>query len=207
MRKRKVEKNPLMRILALALAILLVISCVNRLYPYIQDCATHKAKSVISNVIFQTAYTVFDDNAISYGNFADIVYNESSHICSIEMKSSSISKIQSLLSCRIYDELEKLEGTIINISLGDISGFYLLHGKGIDMDVKIDSVDCVLCNIESDFSEAGVNQTCHSIYFDISVEICLIFPLKCIKTNIDVRYLAAQTVIVGDVPQVNIQKN
>lgn len=207
MRKRKVEKNPLMRILALALAISLVFSCVNRLYPYIQDCATHKAKSVISNVIFQTAYTVFDDNAISYGNFADIVYNESSYICSIEMKSSSISKIQSLLSCRIYDELEKLEGTIINISLGDISGFYLLHGKGIDMDVKIDSVDCVLCNIESDFSEAGVNQTCHSIYFDISVEICLIFPLKCIKTNIDVRYLAAQTVIVGDVPQVNIQKN
>lgn len=195
-----------MRLFAFALSLSLVFSCINRLYPYIEARAVHKAKSTVSNVIFQTAYTVFGENGGSYNDFATVIYDENSQLNSIELLGGNISKMQSLLSCRIYDELQKLEGTQITVSLGDISGFYLLSGKGIDVNIIIDSVGSVLCNVESDFSDSGINQTCHSIYFDIQVEICLVFPLKCIKTNVDVRYLAAQTVIVGDVPQMNIQK-
>lgn len=201
MRRRTAGKNRFLRVTALAIIVVFAVVCMKRLDPYVENRAKYEAKNAVSGVISAAAYSVFDEQSNSYDDFAAVIYDENGRVCSIEMLTAEISKMQSLLSNEIYKELKKIEDTEIEVSIGDISGFFLLFNRGIDIKVKIDSVGSVFCDIESEFSQSGVNQTCHSIYFNISAAISVVFPFECVETTVNVKYLAAQTVIVGEVPQ------
>jgi hypothetical protein len=54
---------------------------------------------------------------------------------------------------------------------------------------------------ESEFLSAGINQTIHKINLKVSVGIRAVIPGFSDETSVSADYCVAQTVIVGDVPQ------
>lgn len=199
-RKRPNKRLSAALVFVLLVAVICTI-CQQNISPYIENRAEYGAQNAACAIIGKTVYSVLENGNNNYDDFATVIYDESGKVCSVEILSGNLSKMQSQISSEIYYALKEIEDSEISVSLGDISGFFMLFGRGIDIDVKIDSVGSVFCDVESEFTQAGVNQTCHSIYFDISVDITVIFPFECVETSVCARYLAAQTVIVGNVPQ------
>lgn len=52
----------------------------------------------------------------------------------------------------------------------------------------------------SNFSQAGINQTLHRIYLNVSCNVCILTPFDTIEENITSQVLLTEAVIVGDVP-------
>lgn len=52
----------------------------------------------------------------------------------------------------------------------------------------------------SQFSQAGINQTLHRIYLNVSCKVTILTPFDSIEENINNQVLLAEAVILGDVP-------
>ena len=59
-------------------------------------------------------------------------------------------------------------------------------------------------NVETDlisqFSQAGINQTLHRIYLNVSCKVTILTPFDSIEQEITNQVLIAEAVILGDVP-------
>ncbi len=189
----------------IVLAIIVYTVSDSRLNEYIKNRAVNGAKAKAAQTISQTVSNVLLSSGNDYDNYCSIIYDENKNVSSIEILSLNLSQMQSELASEIQSELANLSECELVISLGDLSGFLFLFNRGFEITVKIDSIGSVICNPISEFTQAGVNQTCHSIYFDIAVDIAVVYPFECFETTVNVRYLAAQNIIVGAVPQMFAQ--
>ena len=52
----------------------------------------------------------------------------------------------------------------------------------------------------SQFSQAGINQTLHRIYLNVSCKVTILTPFDSIEQEITNQVLIAEAVILGDVP-------
>ena len=62
------------------------------------------------------------------------------------------------------------------------------------------TVGNVETELVSKFSQAGINQTLHRIYLNVSCKVTILTPFDSIEEIITNQVLVAEAVIVGDVP-------
>ena len=55
------------------------------------------------------------------------------------------------------------------------------------------------------FTEAGINQTRHQIFFDLAADVSILLPGEQCTSTIKVQVCVAETVIVGQVPATYLQ--
>lgn len=75
-----------------------------------------------------------------------------------------------------------------------------MAGRGPDIPIKMSTVGNVETDLVSQFSEAGINQTLHRIYLNVSCKVTILTPFNSIEENITNQVLIAEAVILGDVP-------
>ena len=75
-----------------------------------------------------------------------------------------------------------------------------MSGRGPDIPIKMSTVGNVETDLVSQFSEAGINQTLHRIYLNVSCKVTILTPFNSIEENITNQVLIAEAVILGDVP-------
>ena len=103
------------------------------------------------------------------------------------------------------DALEGVDVSQIQIPLGSLLDFDLVWGLGPTMKVHAMTVGTVEGEFSSEFSSAGVNQTLHKISLDLEVPLTLMLPGGAVETVCRTSVPVAETVIVGQVPQVFLQ--
>ena len=101
---------------------------------------------------------------------------------------------------KIQRQLEEMRMEDFYIPLGQITGIQLLANLGPRIRFNLVPVGTVRVQISDDFSEAGINQTRHKIYLNVSSEMRTAFPLIATETNVEVRVPVADSIIVGPVP-------
>ena len=69
----------------------------------------------------------------------------------------------------------------IEIPLGAFTGIEALAGFGPPVAIELIPVAVVTCRFASDFGSAGINQTRHSVYLEVTAEISVVLPGR--KTN------------------------
>ena len=122
----------------------------------------------------------------------------------IESSNKNVRKVfdeslKTLLSLqeKLFDELKEKK---TSIAFGTLTGWELLNGKGPPIPLKISASGSVNTDIKSDFLNAGINQTLHRIYILIHSKISVVMPGCSCVTEVDTTVLAAETVIIGKVP-------
>ena len=67
------------------------------------------------------------------------------------------------------------------------------------------TVGTISAEFESDFTAAGVNQTLHRIWLELSVPLTVMLPGGEVQAELNSRLCVAETVIVGNVPSTYLQ--
>ena len=93
----------------------------------------------------------------------------------------------------------------IQIPLGSLVDLDLLWGLGPTMKVHAMTVGTVEGAFQSQFSSAGVNQTLHKIDLELAVPLTLMLPGGAVEAVCETQIPIAETVIVGQVPQIFLQ--
>lgn len=71
---------------------------------------------------------------------------------------------------------------------------------GPNIPIKISTSGTVLTKVRSEFENAGINQTIHRLYLDVTCNVSILTPYDVIEDSINNEIVLIENVIVGLVP-------
>lgn len=196
-RKRKLK---FMIVLAILIGIALGMNC--KFTPVAQSVATGKAKYIMSDFINSSVVEDMENSGDIYSQITKVERNEKNEISAIYTDMKKINFLKSHIASLIQNKIVNFKEKTFWISLGTLSGFEILNGKGPKVPMKISIAGNVFTNFNNKFSNAGINQTIHQIYVNIHTKICITIPGSTCTSESDDEILVSETVIVGKVPRV-----
>ncbi|MCL2564179.1 MAG: sporulation protein YunB, partial [Oscillospiraceae bacterium] len=75
-------------------------------------------------------------------------------------------------------------------------------GRGPGIRFRVVTLGNPSATFTNEFSTAGINQTKHQIMLELTVQVNILVPGRTTRETITTQMLVAETVIVGDVPNV-----
>lgn len=196
-RKRKLR---FMIVLAILIGITVGMNC--KFTPVAQSVATGKAKYIMSDFINSSVVEDMENSGDIYSQITKVERNEKNEISAIYTDMKKINFLKSHIASLIQNKIVNFKEKTFWISLGTLSGFEILNGKGPKVPMKISIAGNVFTNFNNKFSNAGINQTIHQIYVNIHTKICITIPGSTCTSESDDEILISETVIVGKVPRV-----
>ena len=88
----------------------------------------------------------------------------------------------------------------VKVPIGVFTGIEFLAGFGPDVTFKIIPVGSVSCDFRSSFVSAGLNQTLHSIYMDVTATVSVVMPSRTQEISVPTQVLICESVVVGEIP-------
>ncbi len=142
-----------------------------------------------------------------YNDIVDIKYDSENKVSSMSYNQMKINEIGSKLVSLAQKEIDFIVKVGISIPIGTCSGISFFIGKGNDVKFSVNPIGDVLCSFNSDFKQAGINQTLHKVYINIKTEISLILPFGYRRIEKASQFLLSECVIVGKIPDVYLSGN
>ena len=149
-------------------------------------------------------YAVADtmNQSISYGEFVTIVKDDKGDVSLVEANSVRINLLSKTISKVVMANFVELAKQPIKISLGAFSGISIFAGLGPKIAFDVSPYGEVYCLFTSTFESAGINQTHHKIYLQISINVYVVLPFKKMEVKSESEVLLCETLIIGNIPEV-----
>lgn len=163
--------------------------------------ALSHSKLVVQNIINESLYNSVAESGISYDDMANIKYDDNGNVKAIETNSSQINLLKSYLVKDVNEYISNYDVAEVGIPIGTFTGSDYLSGMGPEIDVSVQFSGVAVTEIFSEFTSAGINQTCHRIVVKTQVEISVITLGKRFNDSVENECCIAETVIVGTVPE------
>lgn len=141
----------------------------------------------------------------SYSDIVTITYDSSGDVAAVTADSSKINAISRNTAYLTQSALERLSADGTMIPLGAFTGIEALSGYGRSVCVKVVPVISVECNFVSRFSQAGINQTIHSVYIDVVTDITIVLAARTERVFATAEVLVCESIINGKIPEVYLQ--
>lgn len=167
----------------------------------------YHAKLMAYNSVNDAIIETLSNSQINYNDLVKLNYGEDNTVRSIETNSEYINKIKSTLVNGVNGYLSEYAITTIAIPIGTFTGNDYLSGMGPKLDVEVQFGGCAVTDIISEFKSAGINQTCHRILVNVSVNIYVYEFGKNLTDTVECECCIAETVIVGAVPEAYVDFN
>lgn len=200
-KRKKIRFRIFSFLLILLLALIIIITYFNNVF---NNIVYNYCDAEITNIIVNSANNSISkiSNQIEYKNLIEIKYDTTGNIVGMEAKASAINQISNQLAMSTQEEIDKKSKIGINIPLGTCTGISILIGKGSDVTFYINPIGNILCNLYTNFEEAGINQTSHKIYVKIESEVSLLLPFSFKRIKKENSFLISECIIIGKVPDV-----
>lgn len=188
-------------IVAAASALALVIKAAPRMEKIILSAARTTASAEVDEAVLNYMET----NAVTYADLMDIRYDNNGAISSVTADTAKIDALIARMDDEIGGELEeKVMET--EVSLNVLLGTEMFSGPGKTIKVYFMPINVVNVRTRHEFVSEGINQTLHTVYLDISVEIEVLLPLRNRRESVDAGLPIGQTLIVGGVPSTYVER-
>lgn len=168
--------------------------------PLVETMAVSKATNLISAAVSGAVDDCLSAQGLGYSDFIAQTTDGTGRIVALTGKPAEGSRFRRQVTESLVDRLENIPPEELGIPLGNLTGRLLLSGVGPSVRVSIRSIGDVTAVYDNAFTAAGVNQTLHSIYLDVTATVYLFVPGEILPVTVTDRVCVAQTVIVGEVP-------
>ena len=162
---------------------------------FAQKIADEVAASAVSDYLIENRFT--------YEDFVVVLYNDEKSPVSVEAIPFTINKVQSELTAAINKRLDSSGNKSAEIPLGSLTGSPVFTGKGPKIKIRVCPVGSAEVKLKSSFSQAGINQTCHSISACVTVKMTSSVPIYSFNVRVEFEFILAESVIVGKVPDIS----
>ena len=183
----------------------------------IAGCFAAAATRQMHRVFMEYAANVCEDSAIqeinnlmqdevfsdpeTYENMVILERDSENHVTALRTDVIAIGQIKAELVNGLFERLEDLEQTTVEVPLGSVFAPNFFSGMGPVVDVGMAGLTQMEAEFVSAFSSAGINQTRHNIIIEIHAGFRILTPFGGENREIVSRYPVTDTVIVGTVPE------
>lgn len=168
--------------------------------PMIESINAYECHELVSDIINDAILSELEQSNVDYSSLVTLTMNGNGEVTSVQSNILNINKLKTNVAERIEREIERLSAVDIQIPIGTLLGLQLLHGKGFNVGMSVTPLGYATTTIISEFTEAGINQTLHRIIIEISADVDAIIPGFETRVPVKTSIVAAETVIVGRVP-------
>lgn len=193
LRKRKGYSFALAAIEAAALSAALLLCFA---VPAFNDLTEITLASKADAILYEAAEAI--DPGI-YEGISRVTQNSDGTVTSVSLDPYKENLLRSGYVMKLSKILSERENSAIEIPLGNLSGSIFLSGRGPKIKVYAMSVGNSGADIESSFSDGGINQTVHTVFINAEITLRAVYPFSKSVTR-TVRIPVSETVIVGTVP-------
>ncbi|MCL2096776.1 MAG: sporulation protein YunB [Oscillospiraceae bacterium] len=172
----------------------------SRVRPIMASMAEAHARSIGSKVVSEAISEEIEDKNISYDDLISFEKDENGKIAALKTDIIMVNRLKSNLSVVILDKLAVLYDINLYIPVGNLVNGEFFSGRGPRIELIVLPVGSVTTNITNVFTSAGINQTRHQIMLEVYVTVSVIMPFTVESTDIMMSVAIAETIIVGDVP-------
>lgn len=207
MAKQKWQKKRRLQVNKFKLSIFLIITILigglyfvdSKINPIIEVVAKQRTHLVVTKIINAAATACFGDD-LSYDELVAIHTDDSGNITLLQADSVQMSILATAVAGHIESSLSSMTSEGLLIPSGLLTGISLLSDVGPKIKVPMQPIGGVDVVIKDEFIEAGINQTKHKIYLDITISISLMLPFTKEIMEVNSILPIAETVIIGPVP-------
>lgn len=184
---------------SLCLITLLVVGSVH-LKTLLGDLAVTRVNNTVNNVVVAAVSDAISSGEIQYDKLITFEKDNAGGITALQSNMAEFNRLQSSITQDVLERLGQISEYDLSIPLGTLSGSPMLAGRGPQFTVKMQSTGSCTARFENAFSDAGINQTTHSIVLYVDVSVSILLPGFSTYTTVSNAFSVAETVIVGAVP-------
>lgn len=162
--------------------------------------ATVLATQIINNVINEKIRTTIDPNTL-----VTIKLDHRGRVVLIQPNAMEFNKLAAETTIQVQENLKAITEQKIQIPIGQVLGSQLLASLGPRISVTIIPMGTVQTKVLDKFEQAGINQTRHMVYLDVTTQIRIVVPLVSKAIAVNTKVPIAEYIIVGEVPNTYVQ--
>ena len=170
------------------------------LRPVLAAAARYQVRSQVTAAVEQWAARDLQERGVDYSDFVTITRNEAGEITALSADMARLNLLRAELSAHLLERLEdsRLE---LTIPVGSLLPLEPTWARGPELHLRALALGTASAEFESEFTSAGLNQTRHRLWLELSVPVTVLLPGGGEELTVDSRLCVAETVIVGQVPQ------
>lgn len=170
------------------------------LRPVLAAAARYQVRSQVTAAVEQWAARDLQERGVDYSDFVTITRNEAGEITALSADMARLNLLRAELSAHLLERLEdsQLE---LTIPVGSLLPIEPTWARGPELHLRALALGTASAEFESEFTSAGINQTRHRLWLELSVPVTVLLPGGGEEFTVDSRLCVAETVIVGQVPQ------
>lgn len=176
-----------------------------KLRPVVAEIAAAQARNSMTAVVENAVTAGLAARQVSYSDFVTIQRDEGGAITALTTDMARMNLLRTELTTSILEALEEVDVSDVQVPLGSLFDLESLWAKGPAIKARAMTVGTVRAEFDSQLTSAGVNQTLHRIWMEVTVPMTLLLPGGEAEVPLDTRLCVAETVIVGQVPDTYLQ--
>ena len=201
-RKNKIVRRVVFCFLALLLigaVVLIYVNVTGVLLSVTEETMRARTTTAVNEAVFETLA-----DSVRYEDLVTVERNAAGDIRAITSNSYEINRIARDTAYLSQKKLQSMGEEGVSIPLGAFTGIEALAGFGPSVTIRLIPVAVVTCRFVSDFESAGINQTRHAVSLEVTAEISVVLPGQSRQFTTSSQVLIAESVLLGDVPQIYI---
>lgn len=155
----------------------------------------YMATIAMNNAVKQTL-----GSDIKYTDLVNILTDNNGNITMIQANTIRMNSLAADASSSTLSEITKMGDQGIEVPLGSIFNSRILAGMGPNIKVRIIPVGSVSTEFDTEFENAGINQTRHKIFLNMRAQVRVVVPLGSDVVAVSAKVPISETIIVGEVP-------
>ena len=170
------------------------------LRPVLSAAARYQVQRQVTAAVEQWAAQDLQQRGVDYSDFVTITRNEAGEITALCADMARLNLLRAELSAHLLERLEdsQLE---LTVPVGSLLPLEPTWARGPELHLRALALGTASAEFESEFTSAGINQTRHRLWLELSVPVTVLLPGGGEELTVDSRLCVAETVIVGQVPQ------
>jgi len=174
-----------------------------RLKPAINTFAETRARNIaVREINLAVAEQMaLSDVVFGYNDLVEVDKSATGAVEAIRTNIQLVNLLQSELMLLINERIWNIEMQEISIPIGNLSGMQLFMGRGPRIPIRLLPAGDAEVEMLHNFTSAGINQTRHQIWLEITTNIEIIIPTGNSHVQIATQVPIAETIIVGSVPE------
>ena len=178
---------------------MLIVFFDRRVLPTVVEISKIMAKTQTLNIINEKSVEILNED-FKYDEMIKIQKDNEGNINLIQADTVKLNYIAAKLANECNASLEDMKENTVEVQLGWTTSRSVFYRLGPNIKMHIEPIGNITTSYESKFESAGINQTRHKIYLNITAQIRLKLPLADQETTVTTQVPVSDTIIVGKIP-------
>ena len=201
MNRKKRRRRKLILVLLLLMTVGNIVLLQVRIAPMLRKIAENQVVNAASDAIFRAVTRQLQTGSVDYSRIIGLEKDAAGRVCALTTDMEQIAKLKSEVLSLLDEEIANMDDAEISVPVGSLLFPTFFAGRGFSVPVRIIALNSTNADFYSSIRTLGINQSVQQIRIAFTVSLSFLTPAGISDADVTSDVLAAQTILLGDVPE------